>query len=120
MIRLALPFPPSTNNLFSNGGKGHGRYRTPKYKAWEQLASLYIKDTHRASLGAYTIAIALKPPDNRARDLDNFVKALSDLLVAHGVVKDDSYCRRLTVCWNTNMDEECVVILHPAEEDLAV
>ncbi len=118
MIRLVLPFPPSTNNLFSNGGKGHGRYRTPQYKAWEHLASLYIKDSHRLNLEAYTIAIALNPPDKRARDLDNFVKAISDLLVAHGVVKDDSYCRKLTMIWNDSQDEECVVLLHRAEEDL--
>jgi crossover junction endodeoxyribonuclease RusA len=119
VIRICLPFPPSSNHLFANGAKGHGRHRTAQYKAWEHLASLYIKDSHRINLEAYTIAIALNPPDKRARDLDNFVKGISDLLVSHGVVKDDSYCRKLVVVWNTSMDEECVVVLHPAEEDMA-
>ncbi len=119
MIRIVLPFPVSVNAAFANGGNRRGRHKTPAYKAWEQLAALGIKDSHRQSLGPYSIAIALRAPDKRARDIGNLEKVISDLLVAHGVVKDDSYCRKLTMIWNNSMDEECVVLLHEATEDLA-
>lgn len=119
MIRIVLPFPPSVNAAYANGGNKRGRHKTAAYKAWEQLAGLGIKDSHRQSLGPYSIAIALRPPNKRARDIDNFVKCVSDLLVAHGVVKDDQYCRRLSMCWNESMEHECVVIVQPAEEELA-
>lgn len=119
MIRIALPFPVSLNAAYANGGNRRGRHKTARYKAWEQLAGLCIKDSHRLNLGAYHISIALRPPDKRQRDIGNLEKVLSDLLVSHGVIKDDSYCRKLTMMWVENMDEECVVLLHPAERDLA-
>ena len=118
MIRIVLPFPVSVNAAFANGGNKRGRHKTPAYKAWEQLAALGIKDSHRVNLEAYHIYIALKAPDKRRRDIGNLEKCLSDLLVAHGVVKDDSYCRKLTMAWVDNMDEACVVLIHPANEDL--
>lgn len=117
MIRIALPFPPSTNNLFINVGKK--RVTSTRYRAWQQLASTSIKDSHRQSLGPYSISIALRPPDKRARDIGNLEKAVSDLLVAHGVVKDDSLCRRLEMCWVDTMIEECVVLVQPFEQGLA-
>jgi Holliday junction resolvase RusA-like endonuclease len=41
--------------------------------------------------GAVSIEIVLGPPSkNRRRDLDNHVKAVLDLLVAHQVLSDDS------------------------------
>jgi crossover junction endodeoxyribonuclease RusA len=119
MIRIALPFPPSVNAAYANGGNRRGRHKTNAYRLWEQLAAIGIKDSHRLALEAYTIAIALRAPDKRARDLGNYEKCVSDLLVAHGVVKDDSFCRRLMMTWNEGMAEECVVLIHPAEEDLA-
>lgn len=119
MIRICLPFPPSVNNLFANGAKGRGRFTTPQYKAWQQLAALSIKDSHRQSLGPYSISIALRAPDKRARDIGNLEKAVSDLLVVHGVVKDDSLCRRLEMCWVDTMQEECVVLVQRFEQGLA-
>lgn len=113
MIRIELPYPPSTNNLFSNGKKG--RFKSAAYKAWLQLAAINIKDSHRQNLGPYSIAICLKRPDMRRRDIGNFEKAVSDLLVAHGVVKDDSLCQRLSMQWNNNIPSDCVVLVQSYE-----
>lgn len=117
MIRIELPYPPTTNNLFANAGKS--RRKTPAYKAWIELASTRIKASHRQNIGAYSMSIAVKRPDNRRRDLSNLEKALSDLLVAHGVIKDDSLCERLTMAWDSGIEADCVVIINPAEEGLA-
>jgi Holliday junction resolvase RusA-like endonuclease len=36
-------------------------------------------------------------PASLRGDIDNRVKALNDLLVRHGVVEDDRFCRRLLI-----------------------
>ena len=117
MIRLSLPFPPSVNNLFANGKRG--RYKTPAYMAWCAEASIGIKDSHRQQIAAYSIAICLRRPDKRQRDLGNYEKAISDLLVSHGVIADDSGCERLTMSWDHGQKDACVVLVMPAEEALA-
>ena len=117
MIRIELPFPPSVNNLYFNGKRG--RYRTPSYKSWFALASLNVKDSHRQGIGPYSLAIALKRPDKRRRDLGNLEKAVSDLLVEHGVIKDDSLCERITLQWDAGIQAECVVIVIPCPGALA-
>lgn len=117
MIRIELPFPPSVNGLYYNGKRG--RYRAPQYKAWFALASLSIKDSHRQNVGPYALAIALKRPDKRRRDLGNLEKAISDLLVEHGVIKDDSLCERITLQWDHGIKADCVVIVVPCAEAMA-
>lgn len=119
-IRLSLPFPPSVNSAYANGGNKRGRHKTPAYLAWEKLAGTRVKDSHRQGLKAYTLAICLRRPDlRRSRDLGNYEKCVSDLLVSHGIVADDSGCERLTMAWDSGISEECVVIVVPAEEALA-
>lgn len=118
MIRISLPFPPSVNNLYCNAGK-RGRYKSPGYMAWCAEASIGIKDAHRQGIKAYHLAICLKRPDRRQRDLGNYEKAISDLLVSHGVIADDSGCERLSMQWDHGMKEACVVLVMPAEEALA-
>jgi crossover junction endodeoxyribonuclease RusA len=119
MIRLHLPFPPTVNTLYGNGGVNRGRHKTKAYEDWIKLASTVIKESHRQHLGPYSLSICLEAPDKRGRDLGNLEKAVSDLLVIHGVVKDDRYCQRLTMTWGTGLPAPCVVLIQTAEEDLA-
>lgn len=119
MIRLTLPFPPSVNAMYANGGNRRGRHKTPTYIAWEVMAGAQIKDSHRLNLSSYSISICLRRPDKRARDLGNLEKAISDLLVAHGVVKDDSMCERISMQWDAGIDAECVVLVQPFEQGMA-
>lgn len=117
MVRMELPFPPSTNNLFANAGKR--RIKTAAYSAWLDLASIGIKDSHRLNLGPYSLHICLRRPDKRRRDLGNLEKAVSDLLVANGVIQDDSLSQRITLQWENDLPAECVVIVQEAQEALA-
>lgn len=119
MIRLHLPFPPSVNSAYANGGNKRGRHKTEAYTAWEQFASIGIKDSHRQGLGAYSLSICLQRPDKRQRDLGNYEKAVSDFLVMHGIVKDDHLCQRLLMTWGEGLPAACVVLVQPCEEDLA-
>lgn len=119
MIKLELPFPPSVNSAFANGGNKRGRHKTAQYVDWIKLASTKVKESHRQGMGPYSLQICLERPDKRARDLGNYEKALSDFLVMHGIVKDDSYCRRLTMYWAEGLPAPCVVIIQECEEGLA-
>lgn len=117
MIRIELPFPPSVNNLYVNAGRR--RVMSARYKAWFSLACVSVKDTHRQNVGPYALAIALKRPDKRRRDLGNLEKAVSDLLVECGVIQDDSLCERITLTWDHGIKADCVVIVIPCPEAMA-
>lgn len=117
LVRIELLFPPSVNGLTANAKKG--RVKTDAYKAWFTLASAKIKDSHRAGFEHYSLSICLRKPDRRTRDLGNLEKAVSDLLVAHGVVKDDSGAERITLAWGASLPADCVVIVQEAVEALA-
>lgn len=120
MIRIELPFPPSVNSAYANGGNKRGRHKTKPYLDWEKLAGARVKDSHRVGLRCYSLAICLRRPDlRRSRDLGNYEKVLSDLLVAHGVVADDSECERITIQWDAGLTAECVVIVQPFEQGMA-
>ena len=119
MIRLCLPMPPSVNNLFANKKTG-GRIKSKDYKAWQRLAGMCIRDSHRQGVGPYSISIALRRSSvSSLSDIANREKAVSDLLVEHGVIKDDRYCQRLLMTWDEGIEADCVVLIHSAEEGLA-
>lgn len=102
VVRLDLPFPPSTNALWKKGRAG--MYRAPRYMTWINAAGVELKrQKPRAIVGNYAIRIDLERKDKRRRDADNFIKGLSDLLVSHGVVSDDSLAEIVTVRWNTKV-----------------
>ena len=104
MITLRLNFPPTTNNLFANqrGGRG-GRFPTRQYKAWRERAAVAIRRQAPAPIpGAVMLNIELGRPDRRRRDLSNYIKALEDALVQHGLIEDDSMVQRLSVSWGSS------------------
>lgn len=93
MIRL--PVPPSVNALFRNA-TGKGRVKTGHYKAWLMEAGIKLKIQRPIPvLGRYTLLIRI--PQSLQGDIDNRIKAVSDLLVTHEVVEDDRYAWRVTV-----------------------
>lgn len=66
----------------------------------------------RSFEGEVSVRVGLVAPDKRARDCDNLMKPLMDLLVKARVIKDDSnrYIRRLSVEWLASGDP-CTVII---------
>ena len=95
---ISLPFPPSVNGLFRNV-RGRGRVKTQRYLTWLSAAGWDVKGAKPVE-GPYRLAITLKRPDKRHRDLDNHAKAISDLLVEHGVTPDDSNMQELVIRWD--------------------
>ena len=83
-------------NYTKNGKKP----RTDKYDAWAKEAGMMLMiQRYKPTVGTYELTIEAVRPDKVRRDLGNLEKAISDLLVTHGVVVDDSYCERITMSW---------------------
>jgi crossover junction endodeoxyribonuclease RusA len=100
-VRITLPFPPTTNNLFIQHGRA--RVLSPAYRKWRGLVEPLIHaqmQTQKALTGPYHMHLTLDRPDKRGRDLSNYIKAAEDSLVSCGVVRDDSDAVTLAVCWS--------------------
>ena len=115
MITLTLPIAPSVNRLWRISGKR--MYKSPEYKAWLDEAGWMVKQQTRQTIdGEYAIHIrALR--SNRRRDLDNLLKATSDLLVSMKVVEDDSQCVALAAEWAKQATAPMIVTIIPMEPD---
>ena len=96
-LTVGLPMPPSTNALYANVS-GKGRVKTAAYRQWIHDAGWQLQSQRPGRIeGRYHIEIILSFPSNaRSIDLDN-VKAISDLLVKHGVIEDDSLAESFSV-----------------------
>ena len=98
---IKLPYPPSVNSLYA--GKGR-RYKSKAYKAWFLEAGIAINGQTASVRGKkIKLTIRVHRPDKRVRDIANIEKAVSDLLVAHGILEDDSDIISNTQLW---IDEE--------------
>jgi len=116
MIRLELPLAPSTNRLW-RVGRGGRMYRSAEYLAWLEEAGWMIKEqTKNQICGSYIIHISATKPDKRRRDLDNLLKATSDLLVKAKIIEDDSDCKAIAAEWGEH-GIPMVVTIYGIEED---
>lgn len=101
---VIIPKPPSVNGLFRNlknrrlGQKG--RARTARYVAWHNAAAVAVL-AHCKPLqsiaGGYVLRVELGR--RKGSDLGNYEKAISDLLVSLGIVRDDSDCESISLLW---------------------
>lgn len=96
---LQLPYPPSANRIWRNvNGKV---LKSAFYRAWLAEAAVAILRQRPTKLkGRYSLSITAHRPDNRARDLDNLLKPLSDALAAAGVIPNDSMAETITIRWS--------------------
>jgi crossover junction endodeoxyribonuclease RusA len=90
-LGISLPWPPSVNHYW--GSRGNARfiraegkkYRTEVFYAIYQSCAGMPKTIR----GSCRVTIHAYPPDRRARDLDNILKAPLDALSHAGVFVDD-------------------------------
>lgn len=90
MIRLSIPFPPSTNRIWRHVGpkvllSKEGRaYRA---RVAEAVMIARVQGLGRAPV---VLTIHASMPDARRRDLDNLLKAAQDAMQAARLYDDDS------------------------------
>ena len=97
MIRLTLPFPPSVNMITT---VARGRKITSKRgRAYRSLALSIIKQNKIKLIDAQRIKVELNlyPPTKAKRDIDNYSKAILDVLTEGGVYIDDSIIYELNI-----------------------
>jgi crossover junction endodeoxyribonuclease RusA len=115
--RVELPFPLPVSACFENIPKV-GRRATGRYREWTNEALWMLKAQRPQKFtGEVSICIGLVAPDKRARDADNTLKCLLDVLVKAQVIRDDSnrYVRKVTVQW-VAAGAPCTVLISEFEE----
>ena len=93
-----LPFPPSVNHMYLSG-RGGRRLLTKKARQFFADCEHATRELHKPSFGKarYAVEIFLAMPDNRKRDIDNFLKSATDAMHRLGFIPDDSKMVKLTV-----------------------
>jgi Holliday junction resolvase RusA-like endonuclease len=114
MIQLTLPLAPSANSLWRITGSR--MYKTKLYKDWLEEAGWMVKQQTKQTIdGEYVLHIRARKT-NKRRDLDNLLKATSDLLVNMHIVEDDSQCMALAAEWAKEASEPMVVTIYAMGE----
>jgi crossover junction endodeoxyribonuclease RusA len=90
MLVLTLPFPPSVNTYWRNIGRGR-TIISKRGRQYRDDVVGHVAAHPKADMLAdrLHVAITLHPPDNRRRDVDNYLKAPLDALTHAGVWADD-------------------------------
>ena len=113
---IDIDVPPSVNQLFSNAGK-RGRVITPRYKAWREAAGWSLARQRPGHIaGRYALEIYVQA--NATADLGNLEKALSDLLVAHHVVDDDSQAWAIHLYRDPRLTKGCRLVVRSVIPEL--
>lgn len=98
-LAFELPFPPSTNAIWRTaGGRVH---RSASYQEWQIAAGYQLSQQIRSQKVPGPIGIELRfvKPSKRRMDLDNRIKPVLDLLVAHQVIDDDCLVQNISAQW---------------------
>lgn len=102
-LRLMLPYPPSTNDLWCVRG---GRIvRTEAYRSWREGAAWAVALGRRrqAITGPYDLQLRVVRPSRRF-DLDNTLKPRCDALQAGGAISNDCLAERITLAWDAEVE----------------
>lgn len=100
LLRLTMPVPPSTNNLYVARRDGKGRAKTSEYEAWQEKTGWTIKaqlvGKHNGAFVCRPLRVLIEAPFSRRRDIDN-CKPVLDVLKYAGVIVDDRWVDDLRV-----------------------
>ena len=111
---LFLPMPPSTNHLYANVS-GKGRRKTKRYADWITDSGWLLQRQRPLKFrGSVVLDLTCPRHDEKRRDVSNFIKAVEDLLVRHGVIEDDSRVWEVRARWGSK-HAVCEVRVWPAE-----
>lgn len=109
-IDFRVPFPPSVNCLYRDGGKGK-RPKTKRYLEWCKRAGQFIIAFKADNPSFVTIREPItvlyrhgEPDIKRQRDVENYSKAISDLLKDEGIIEDDSLIKTSIADWAEDME----------------
>lgn len=102
MIRIKLPErPPPLSACYTDPNGRKGRVKTQRYRNWEKICAPLLRSVRETDhfIGTVGVQYRFKRTDFRKRDLGNLEKAMSDILVAHQIIEDDSLIVDLRLLW---------------------
>ena len=113
---LHLPYPPSVNHYWGTSGKQ--RFIGKKGKEFRQAVAEVCLDLQLSTLDSrLSVHVAIWPPDNRKRDVDNVLKPLLDAMEHAGVYENDSQIDELHIIrHHTLKGGACSVVLVPISQ----
>ena len=91
MIDLALPYPPTANHYWTRRKGHHGLAITSRGVAFRQEVAALVALAEWPTVADRRCIVLVDAwlPDNRARDMDNLLKALLDALQKAEVFEND-------------------------------
>ncbi len=112
-VSYDLPFPISINGAYKNV-PGKGRAKTKRHISWANVAGVMLKE-QKPKRFKVPVEITVYLEERRNADCSNFFKVVEDLLVDHGVIKDDNleYVRSTRQVWSPET-KGCRVSIRPA------
>jgi Holliday junction resolvase RusA-like endonuclease len=117
-----IPMPISVNAMYRNVPKV-GRVKTTKYKNWCLEAEWELARQKPVRFDARVdISIYLRTPPRGTADCSNHAKAVEDLLVRCGVIKDDrhNYVRSTRTSWSDEETEARVILYHAPDHRVTI
>lgn len=119
---VELPFPVSVNAMFADGKTR--RHKSQRYCDWLLEAGYALNQQHvRPIKGQVALSYLLQEgQDKRRRDLMNYEKGVTDLLVSHGIIEADDgrIVREITMRWSKLVTGIQVTITSLATEERRV
>jgi crossover junction endodeoxyribonuclease RusA len=91
-LKATLPYPPTVNHYWVVGNRRV--YISPEGRQYRRRVKAILAGVPTLD-GDVAMAVMVHPPDRRARDLDNVLKALLDALEQAGVYRDDNQVANL-------------------------
>lgn len=114
-IQLLLPWPPSVNRYWM--ARGNMRFISKAGRIFREAVAEECAGQGIASLyGRLAVHIALFPPDRRARDVDNILKALLDACEHAGCYESDNQIDELHVIrQGIEKGGHCTILILPLD-----
>jgi len=114
-IELKMDIPPSVNRIWRQGVGGKV-YRSNQYVDWQKktLWEIKLQAKGKNIVGPYHIRVIVERRDKRKRDLDNFIKAINDVLTTSNIIEDDHLCQSVYMAWGDS-GTSCYVTLEAAD-----
>lgn len=98
MMMFRLDMPVSANARLQMQRGRRQVMSSTRYRTWLNTAVRDIADSADTAQGPFTgpvrVGVIVIPPDNRRRDVDNFLKGINDALTRSGLIADDSLIER--------------------------
>jgi Holliday junction resolvase RusA-like endonuclease len=107
-----VPAPPSVNAAFRNTARG--RALTQKAVDWKGHAGWVLRQQRPRHVPGEVAVIVNVERNSASADIDNKVKLLLDLLVAHNVIEDDKRVASIAAAWIPKHSAMAHVAILPA------